>query len=164
LTGADARDEIPVMIELTRNGAVFTDLLLEIFRVNRLLLDAGDAVASPAGMTSAQWQVLGVVEHGPTTVSEVAAVMGLTCASVRATADGLLADALIVRVEDAGRSGDPQLALTPNGRDALARVQSRHAEWATRVGWELSMSDMRVALRALRQIRETLDPQPAERD
>ena len=59
---------------------------------------------------------------------------------------------------------EPHLAPTPNGRAALAREQDRHAEWATRVGWELSMSDMRVALRALRSIRETLGPQAAERD
>ena len=68
---------------------VFTDLLLEVFRVNGLLLAAGDDLTRPVGLTSARWQVLGVAEHGPVPVSHVARTMGLSRQSVQITANGL---------------------------------------------------------------------------
>lgn len=54
------------MPQLTLEALAFSELILEVFRLNWLLLDAGDALSAPAGLTSARWQVLGVVEHGPT--------------------------------------------------------------------------------------------------
>lgn len=60
------------MQPLSPEAVVFTDLIAEIFRANRLLLDAGDHLTEPVGLTSARWQVLGVVEHGPIPVSHVA--------------------------------------------------------------------------------------------
>ena len=73
---------------LSRGGQTFSELLVEVFRVNGLLLAAGDDLARPAGLTSARWQVLGVVDHGPVTVAQVARIMGLTRQSVRWSATG----------------------------------------------------------------------------
>src|SRR5918995_101020 len=59
-------------------GDAFTELVLEVFRLNGLLLAAGDQLAEPSGLTSARWQVLGVVDHEPAPVANVARIMGLT--------------------------------------------------------------------------------------
>ena len=77
------------MSRLTRRGELFTEIVLEVFRLNRLLLDAGDELTAPVGLTSARWQVLGIVEHGPASVAQVARAMGLARQSVQETANGL---------------------------------------------------------------------------
>src|SRR5688500_4861273 len=117
------------MPRLSAAGAAFTELVLEVFRLNRLLLDAGDVVAAPAGLNSARWQVLGVVEHGPVTVPNVARTMGLTRQSVRETADSLARDGLIGFVDNPHHRRARLMQLTAKGRKALDVVVGRHASW-----------------------------------
>ncbi len=38
-----------------------TDLVLDLFRLDSLLLTAGDRLVAPLGLTSARWQVLGTI-------------------------------------------------------------------------------------------------------
>jgi hypothetical protein len=47
------------MSALSRRGELFTHVVLEVFRLYRLLLDAGDEPTAAVGLTSARWQVLG---------------------------------------------------------------------------------------------------------
>jgi hypothetical protein len=42
-----------------------------VFRLNGLLEDEGDALARPAGQTTARWQVLAAVEDTPRSVAEI---------------------------------------------------------------------------------------------
>lgn len=144
------------MAELTPDGARFTELIIEIFRVNRLLLDAGDDLTRPVGLSSARWQVMGVVEHGPTTVSDVAREIGLTRQSVQQSADGLHADGLIAYHENPHHRRAKLMTLTPKGRKALDHVQERQAEWANRLGGLQAQVGLQSAIGALRQLRESM--------
>jgi DNA-binding MarR family transcriptional regulator len=146
------------MDELNPQGDAFTELVLEVFRLNRLLLDAGDELTAPAGLSSARWQVMGVVEHGPIPVSNVARIMGLTRQSVQQTADGLAADGLVAWTDNPHHRRAKLMSLTPAGREALDLVQRRHAEWANRIGGTQPTEEMRAALGVLRHLRTTLDP------
>ncbi|HEY0738450.1 MAG TPA: MarR family winged helix-turn-helix transcriptional regulator [Herpetosiphonaceae bacterium] len=148
------------MNPLSQHGNTFTDLVLEIFRVNRLLLDAGDQLTSPVELSSARWQVLGVVEHGPIPVAHVARIMGLTRQSVQQTADGLAADGLIAYSENPHHRRAKLMTLTTKGREALDYVQERHADWANQLGATHTLEDLRTAVQVLRQIRESLDLNP----
>ncbi len=108
--------------------AVFTRLVLLVFRLNGLLLAAGDRMAAPVGQTSARWQVMGVIDHGPLTVSAVARTMGLRRQSVQRTADLLVADGVAEYVDNLADRRAKLLALTPNGRRALRRIEAaQHA-------------------------------------
>lgn len=146
------------MDELNSHGDAFTGVVLEVFRLNRLLLDAGDALAAPAGLSSARWQVMGVVEHGPIPVSNVARIMGLTRQSVQQTADGLAADGLITWSENPHHRRAKLMSLTAEGRAALDGVQRRHAAWANRIGGTRPVEELRAALDVLRRLRNELDP------
>ncbi|HEY0606906.1 MAG TPA: MarR family winged helix-turn-helix transcriptional regulator [Herpetosiphonaceae bacterium] len=148
------------MNPLSQHGNTFTDLVLEIFRVNRLLLDAGDQLTKPVDLSSARWQVLGVVEHGPIPVAHVARIMGLTRQSVQQTADSLAADGLIAYSENPHHRRAKLMTLTTKGREALDYVQERHADWANQLGATHTLEDLRTAVQVLRQIRESLDPNP----
>jgi DNA-binding MarR family transcriptional regulator len=146
------------MDELNPQGEAFTGVVLEVFRLNRLLLDAGDELTAPAGLSSARWQVMGVVEHGPIPVSNVARIMGLTRQSVQQTADGLASDGFIAWTENPHHRRAKLMSLTPAGRAALDLVQRRHAAWANRIGGTEPMEALRAALDVLRRLRTTLDP------
>jgi DNA-binding MarR family transcriptional regulator len=143
------------MIELTPHKA-FTDLVIEIFRINGLLLEAGDQLARPAGLTSARWQVLGVVEHGPISVAHVAHSMGLARQSVQQTADGLEQDGFIVYTENPHHRRSKLMRLTPKGRAALDEIEQRRVEWANAMAGGLAIEDLRSATRLLQQARERL--------
>lgn len=148
------------MSPLNPHGDTFTELVLEVFRVNRLLLEAGDQLTKPVELSSARWQVLGVVEHGPIPVAHVARIMGLTRQSVQQTADGLAADQLIVYSDNPHHRRAKLMTLTPKGREALDYVQEHHAEWANQLGATHALEDLRTAVQVLRQIRESLDANP----
>jgi DNA-binding MarR family transcriptional regulator len=149
------------MPRLSAAGAAFTELVLEVFRLNRLLLDAGDVVAAPAGLNSARWQVLGVVEHGPVTVPNVARTMGLTRQSVRETADSLARDGLIGFVDNPHHRRARLMQLTAKGRKALDVVVGRHASWANRTAGEERSLLRTVA--ALRELRARLEQDAAKK-
>jgi DNA-binding MarR family transcriptional regulator len=145
------------MESLSPNGNTFTDLVFEIVRLNRLLLEAGVQLTQPAGLTSARWQVLGVVEHGPDPVAHVARIMGLTRQSVQQTADGLAADGLIAYSENPHHRRAKLMTITPKGRQALDDVLPRHAVWANQLGGQHTPEELQTALEVLHRIRTSLE-------
>jgi DNA-binding MarR family transcriptional regulator len=145
------------MTELRPDGQVFSALLVEVFRVNGLLLTAGDELARPAGLTSARWQVLGVVDHGPATVAQVARIMGLTRQSVQQTADALVRDELVALVPNPAHRRAKLMTLTPAGRTALRYVEERQAGWANTIAERLPHAELKACLGALRDLGDMLE-------
>jgi DNA-binding MarR family transcriptional regulator len=139
-------------------GALFSELVLEVFRLNGRLLEAGDALTAPEGLTSARWQVLGVVDHGPAPVAAVARTMGLTRQSVQLTADALEAEGFVTYRPNPHHQRAKLICLTPEGERALRAVEARQARWAQQVGAQAGVAALRDALRGLRRVREALEP------
>ena len=69
----------------TSKSHALTKLILEIFSLNGNLLTTGDALTIDLGITSSQWQVLGALEPGAKSISQIGRIMGLTRQSVRRT-------------------------------------------------------------------------------
>ncbi|TDV46394.1 MarR family winged helix-turn-helix transcriptional regulator [Actinophytocola oryzae] len=150
------------MTGLSPPGWAFSELLVEVFRVNGLLLAAGDRLAAPAGLTSARWQVLGVVDHGPTTVAQVARTMGLTRQSVRQTADALVRDGLVELVPNPADRRARLLKLTPEGRKALRYVEEQQSTWANAIAAHLPHTELRTCVGVLRDLGDLLEPAGGE--
>lgn len=145
------------MTELSDRGVRFSELLVEVFRVNGLLLAAGDRLAEPSGLTSARWQVLGVVDHGPCTIAKVARAMGLTRQAVRQTAAGLVRDGMVVFEDNPHDRRARLLTLTPRGRSALREVERRQAAWANDVAGRISLAELRAVTGTLRDLGDLLE-------
>jgi len=145
------------MDSLNRKGLALSNLVIEVFRLNRLLLDAGDEFTKPVGLTSARRQVLGVVEHGPAPVAHIARTMGLTRQSVQQTADSLADDELVQYVENPNHRRAMLLQITPKGHKALEYVTRRQIEWANALGEKISLKDLASALTVLQTIQIKLD-------
>jgi DNA-binding MarR family transcriptional regulator len=122
-----------------------------------LLLEAGDRLTEPFGLSSARWQVLGVVDHGDVPVADIARTMGLTRQSVQQTADALEKDGFIEYLENPRHRRAKLVSMTPRGREALRAVEARHATWANRLGGKVTLRHLRAALEGLRQTRQSLE-------
>lgn len=151
-----SNSQIGGMGDLTEGAAVFTEVVVTVFRLNRLLLEAGDELTGAMGLTSARWQVLGVAEHGPVGVSEVARTMGLTRQSVQETANSLKAEGFIDLVDDPRDGRVKLIALTEKGVNAMEVVARLQAEWANRIAGGRSATALRAALAELRGLQEEL--------
>jgi DNA-binding MarR family transcriptional regulator len=145
------------MSGLHRRGELFTAIVLEVFRLNRLLIDAGDALTAPVGLTSARWQVLGIVEHGPAPVAEVARAMGLTRQTVQETANGLEAEGFIAFAPNPRHRRAKLMVMTPKGDSAMEVVRGRHASWANALAERHRAAALESVVTALSEIRTRLE-------
>src|SRR5262245_55844783 len=77
--------------------ALLTDLILEVFRLNGVLLAEGDRLVADLGLTSARWQVLGAVAlaEAPMPVAWIARNMGLTRQAVQRVVNELSVEGVL---------------------------------------------------------------------
>ena len=109
----------------TPTGDAFSALVIRVFRLNGLLEDEGDALARPAGQTTARWQVLAAIEDAPRSVAEIARVLSLARQSVQRVADALEGGGL-VRGQSEGRRAfraTTSKILERTSRERHARVR-----------------------------------------
>lgn len=137
--------------------AAFTRLVLLVFRLNGLLLDAGDRMAAPVGQTSARWQVMGVVDHEPLTVAAVARQMGLRRQSVQRTADLLVADGVAEYLDNPADRRARLLTLTTSGRRRLRTIERAQRDWARELGSAVGTQSLLQAEDALSRLVALLE-------
>src|SRR5215475_11245037 len=81
--------------ERSEAGEALSRLVVHVFRLDGALTAAGDALARPAGQTSARWRVLAAVEREPLSVAQIARAWSLARQSVQRIADALERDGLV---------------------------------------------------------------------
>ena len=135
----------------------FTDLVLEVFRLNGRLLAAGDRLAAPVGLTSARWQVLGAIDGQPLSVAGIARAMGLTRQSVQRTADLLAAEGSVAFVPNPQHKRAKLVDLTPTGRAMLREVTIPQKAWAERTAAGLPAAGIEAAVELLGTLRRRLE-------
>lgn len=140
----------------TPAALAFSDLVVQVFRLNGLLLDAGDALGAAAGQTASRWQVLGCIDGPGMPVSAVARTMGLTRQSVQRTADLLVADGLAEYHPNPEHRRAKLLRLTPVGQAALTRIETAQEAWANRLANGLEEAEVRAALALLARVEGAL--------
>jgi DNA-binding MarR family transcriptional regulator len=133
-----------------------SQLIVLVFRLNGMLTAAGDALAQPAGQTSARWRVLAAVERTPMTVAQIARTWSLARQSVQRVADLLEQDGLVTYEANPAHRRASLVQLTPLGRSALRRIQAAQREWANGVGREIGVEDLATANRILARMLDTL--------
>lgn len=137
-------------------GAAVTELVLEIFRVNGLLLATGDRLAKRVGLTSARWQVMGALDAGPITVAQIARKMGLKRQSVQRTADLLEQEGVVVFDHNPHHRSAMVVRLTEDGQRRYARMSEIQAEWANSLGRGCGAEELKNAVAVLREMETRL--------
>src|SRR4051794_37445901 len=140
-------------------GDAISLLTVLVFRLNGMLTAAGDALAQPAGQTSARWRVLAAVEQTPMTVAQIARAWSLARQSVQRVADLLERDGLVTYEANPAHRRASLVRLTPQGRSSLRRIQAAQREWADDVGREVGIDDLATANRILARVLDALPRQ-----
>jgi len=143
----------------TSEGEIVTEAVLAIFRVNGLLLAAGDLLAASHGLTSARWQVLGAValEQRPLTVPQIARRMGLTRQSVHTTVDHLVEDGMVELVPNADHRRSQLARLTEVGHAKYWALDEDQAAWVNELSAGFACSELETTARVLHELGTRLE-------
>ena len=141
---------------LTPSGVALTALFLKLFRVNGLLLMAGDSLTKDLRLTSARWQVMGVLADGPLTVAQIARNMGLQRQSVQRLVNVLSRQELLVLGDNPNHRRARLVRLTETGRSRYEEISQIQAHWVNGISEGLDVGDLNRAFEQLRNIEERL--------
>ena len=143
----------------TAEGDAATAVVLEIFRVNGLVLADGNRLAVAEGLTAARWQVLGAVALAgrPLTVPQIARRMGLTRQAVQESVNRLLAEALVEARGNLDHRRSPLIGLTELGSQKYTAIDQRQSRWINQLAAGLQITDLAAAARVLRDLGDRLE-------
>jgi DNA-binding MarR family transcriptional regulator len=134
----------------------WTRFAMSVFKVNGLIIRAGEGITNPIGQSSARWQVLGRA-YEPTTVAKIAQDIGHARQSVQRQADILAAEGLVSYQDNPADRRARFLTLTPEGAEVLAQIYQRQVEWSLRIMTKLSPNQLAGLADALEDVAQVLD-------
>ena len=144
------------MKEQTKKAAIFTDIVLETFKFNGLLIAAGDGLTKELGLTSALWQVLGAVRETPLPMAQIARNMGLSRQGVRRSANILLKKKLIQFKDNPDHKRAKLVVPTSSGRKVLNRLEKIQVQWSNCVSQEFSTEELTKVSNTIKALGEKL--------
>ncbi|MFE4517226.1 MarR family winged helix-turn-helix transcriptional regulator [Kitasatospora sp. NPDC056783] len=144
------------MTDLSPTAETLSGVTTELFAVNGALLRAGDALSARFGLTSARWQVLGLLADGPQSAAQLARERGLRRQAVQQTVVKLVDEGLVTTAANPADRRAPLVSLTAEGAAALARIEPAERRWMEHLADGLDPDDLKAALRLLRGLRAVL--------
>lgn len=143
----------------TENGERFTELVLEIFRLNGLLLAEGDRIAGKFELSSARWKVLGAVAINgrPMTVAQIGRHMGQARQSVQRIANDMAESGYFTWADNPSDKRAMLLKLTAKGKRVYQQLESEQAPWANDAANGVSNEELNSALNVMRRLSDHFD-------
>lgn len=141
---------------------ILTEIMLEIFRLNARLLEKGNQIVAPLGMTSARWQVLGAIALSGKAVScpQIAAAMGITRQGAQKQLKLAHEDHWVAIQQNPRNLRSPLYELTRAGRDAYGKAMAQQAVWSKALARGIAPSDWQTTLTVLRELDARLQSTP----
>ncbi|MET0373536.1 MAG: MarR family transcriptional regulator [Rhizorhabdus sp.] len=142
------------------------DLTIEIFGASGNLIETGNRLTRPLGITSALWQVMGALGFAdePLSVPAIAKRMGMTRQSVQRNIDLLIERGLVALEANPRHRRSALATLTEAGRGTLAHVDTRHQPLSTRIADKIGDARIADALCVLREMNAILETETADAD
>jgi len=102
----------------TSAGNALTNLMLDLFRLNSLLLTAGDRLGARLGLTSARWQILGAIVEAERSqpVAWLARDLGANRQNVQRIVNDLHSEGLVAFEANPHHRRAQLVVLTDKGR------------------------------------------------
>lgn len=143
----------------TPAGDALTDLVLDLFRLDSLLLTAGDRLVAPLGLTSARWQVLGaiVAAQRPQPVAWLARDLGGNRQNVQRIINDLHKEGLVAFEVNPHHRRAQLVVLTEKGQRTFEAAMELQAPWINDLSDGLSVRDIRTVRRVLGNLRGKLE-------
>jgi DNA-binding MarR family transcriptional regulator len=138
-----------------------TDLTLTVFRLNGALLQWGDRLVEPLGLTSARWQMLGAIAlaRAPLSAPQVGESMGVSRQGAQKQLNLLVEQGLVESFANPSHRRSPLYRLTARGQhryeQAQALWQTRAAALGARISTARSVATISTLEGLLRQLQIT---------
>lgn len=138
----------------TPEGAAVTELVLEAFRLNGQLLEAGDRLTASLGLTSARWQILGAIseEGRPLSVAQIGRRMGLSRQNVQRIANELEKLGFVTFEENPDHKRAKLVVLTSSCWKTLKKLETIQAGWANELAEGIGETTLKRTVEVLRDI------------
>ncbi len=136
-----------------------TGLILNLFRLNNLLLTAGDRLVEGLGLTSARWQVLGAIAIAdrPQPVAWIARDMGANRQNVQRIINDLSEAGLVAFQKNPHHRRAQLVILTGRGAEIFDAAMRLQTPWVDNLAQGLSIKDIETAHRLMLTLRQRLD-------
>src|SRR5262245_44835497 len=133
----------------TRSGEALSDLMLDLFRVNTLLLTSGDRLVAPLGLTSARWQILGAIVNAerPQPVAWLARDLGANRQNIQRIVNDLRRDELVAFQTNPHHRRAQLVVLTDKGRQAYDAAMRLQAPWINSLADGLEVEEINTVRR-----------------
>lgn len=143
----------------TPAGEALTDVVLDLFRLNCLLLTAGDRLVAGLGLTSARWQILGAmaVAERPQPVAWLARDMGANRQNVQRIVNDLQNEGLVAFETNPHHRRAQLAVLTDKGKRAFDAAMRLQAPWIDSLSEGLSVKDIQSMHRVIGALRQKLE-------
>jgi DNA-binding MarR family transcriptional regulator len=125
---------------------------MSVFRLNGLLVLAGDGITGPLGQSSARWQVIGRVAFEAKTVAQLAREIGNARQSVQRVADQLERAGLVTYRPHPVDGRTQLVELTPAGSQVLEAIYTQQLSWSERIVEQLNSLQLERTVRALDRV------------
>ena len=143
----------------TPGGRVLTDVVLELFRLNNRMLNAGDRLVSGLGLTSARWQVLGtiVAAERAQPVAWLARDMGGNRQNVQRIVNDLAAEGLVAFQPNPHHRRAQLVVLTEKGKAAFSAAMNVQTPWINHLADGLRVADIETTHEVISALRRRLE-------
>ena len=146
-------------------GEALTGLILDLFRLNSLLVTAGDRLVADLGLTSARWQILGAVAAAerPEPVAWLARNMGANRQNVQRIINDLHEQELVAFETNPHHRRAQLVVLTDKGRRTFDDAMRLQAPWINALADGLALKDVQTFQRMVIAVRQKLESNENER-
>ena len=128
--------------------------MLTVFRVNARLLEKGDQLVAPLGLTSARWQVIGAIALAgqALTCPQIAASMGVTRQGTQKQLNLAQKDGLIVAHVNPRHERSSFYGLTEEGRRLYDAAMVSQAAWTQALAKGVTPEELETTLHVLNEL------------
>ena len=143
----------------TRAAEAVTALILDVFRLNGLLLTAGDRMVARLGLTSSRWQVLGAVFDAERAqpVAWLARDLGGNRQNVQRIVNDLQKMGLVTLEVNPHHRRASLVVLTEKGRRTYDEASRLQAPWANALSEGLAIKEIDTTRRLVAELRKRLE-------
>jgi DNA-binding MarR family transcriptional regulator len=143
----------------TPAGDALTDLILDLFRLNNLILTAGDRLVAGLRLTSARWQILGAIDAAerPQPVAWLARDMGANRQNVQRIINDLHKEGLVTFEANPHHRRAQLVVLTEKGKQTFDAAMRLQVPWINRLSEGLLIKDIQTMHRVIMALRQKLE-------
>jgi len=146
-------------MEHTQEGRLLTQIILDTFKLNGVLVLEGDKLVKSLELTSARWKILGALAYGsnPMTVPDIARVMGQSRQAVQRISNEMVKDGLLTTLANPEHKRAKLVKLTDKGAQAYSQAMEKQIPWVNGLASDIKQTELEIAASVLKNLIAQLD-------